>query len=172
MLIGSMMAMWLRFRAAAPFREGEPGERDIIKDWMPAGIVVPETATNMMLVGFGVACIMAQWAVWAAKRDDRSQAGMALGMTFLMGLATLNAQVFVWSQMGVGVADGAFGSMFYAVTGVMFALIVVGLVFVGVAAFRYLGGRPRVEVISAMALYWYFLAAAFSLVWFVIYVQK
>lgn len=173
MLVGSMTALWLRFRAAAPVRPGEPGERDIIKDWMPADIVVPEVAANMALIGFAVACVMAQWAVYAAHRHYRSQVGLALGMTFLMGLASLNAQVFIWAEMGVGVNDGAFHSMFYAATGTMAALVVAGLVYTAVAAFRYLGGRTRsTEYISAHALYWYFLAAAFALVWFVIYVQK
>ncbi len=173
MLVGTMMAMWLRFRAAAPLRAGGAPERELIKDWMPADIFVPEVAVNMALIGFAVACVMAQWAVYAARRGYGSQVGLALGMTFLMGLAALNAQFFVWTEMGVGVSDGAFGSMFYAATGTMAALVVIGLLFTAVVAFRYLGGRVRgVEYVSAHALYWYFLAAAFAVVWFVVYVQK
>ena len=56
--------------------------------------------------------------------------------------------------------------MFYAVTGTMMALFVIGLVFTGVAAFRFLGGRSADrEIVAAHALYWYVLAAAFSAVW-------
>lgn len=171
MLIGGMLATWLQFRADAPVRESM--KRGFIKDWMPADIVVPEVAANMMLIAFCVVCIMAQWAVYSAKRDDRTHAGMALGMTMLMGLAALNAQIFIWTDMGVGVRDGAFHTMFYALTGTMAFLVIAGLVYTAVATFRYLGrGRSDVAIVSANALYWYFLTAAFTALWFVVYVQK
>ena len=105
MLVGGMLAVWLQFRADAPYRES--ARRGLIKDWMPDKVIVPEVAANMMLIAFFVVCVMAQWAVWSAKRNDRQHAGMALGMTLLMGLATLNAQIFIWSQMGVDVRGGA-----------------------------------------------------------------
>ena len=171
MLIGGMMATWLKFRADAPVRESL--KRGFIKDWMPDKIVVPEIAANMMLPGLFVICIMAQWAVYSAKRNDRTHTGLALGVTALLALASINAQIAIWTQMGVGANDGAFHSMFYAATGTMTALLLSGFVYTAVAAFRYLGGRTKeVELVSAHALYWYFLTAAFCAVWFVIYVQK
>ena len=171
MLVGGMLAIWAQFRADAPFRESP--RRGPIKDWMPDKVVVPEVAANMMLIAFFVVCVMAQWAVWSAKRNDRQHAGMALGMTLLMGLATLNAQIFIWTDMGVGVRDGAFHTMFYALTGTMAFLVIAGLVYTAVATFRYLGrGRSDVAIVSANALYWYFLTAAFTALWFVVYVQK
>jgi cytochrome c oxidase subunit 3 len=171
MLIGGMLATWLKFRADAPVRESM--KRGFIKDWMPAKIVVPEVAANMILIGLFVICIMVQWAVYSAKRNDRTHTGLALGVTALLALASINAQIFIWTQMGVGARDGAFHSMFYAATGTMTALLLSGLVYTAVAAFRYLGGRTKeVELVSAHALYWYFLTAAFSALWFVIYVQK
>ena len=171
MLIGGMLATWLKFRADAPVRESM--KRGFIKDWMPAKIVVPEVAANMILLGLFVICIMAQWAVYSAKRHDRTHTGLALGVTALLALASINAQIFIWTQMGVGARDGAFHSMFYAATGTMTALLLSGLVYTAVSAFRYLGGRTKeVELVSAHALYWYFLTAAFSALWFVIYVQK
>ena len=171
MLLGGMLAVWLQFRADAPYRES--ARRGLIKDWMPEKIVVPEVAANMMLIAFFVVCIMAQWAVWSAKRGDRTHTAMALGMSALIGLAALNSQVFIWTQMGVVAHDGAFHSMFYALTGTFMALLVAGIVYTAVAAFRYLGrGTSDVQIVSAHALYWYFLTAAFSALWFVVYVQK
>ena len=50
--------------------------------------------------------------------------------------------------------------MFYAITGTMLALLIIGLVFTAVTAFRFLGGRTDDrEIVAAHALYWYFLAA-------------
>lgn len=171
MMIGGMLSIWLHFRADAPYRES--ARRGLIKDWMPEKVVVPEVAANMMLISFFVVCVMAQWAVWSAKRNDRSHAAMALGMSGLLGLATLNAQIFIWTQMGIDVRGGAFHTMFYAATGAMAFLVIVGIIYTAVAAFQYLGrGRSETQVLSAHALYWYFLTAAFSAVWFVVYVQK
>ena len=147
--------------------------RSLISDWMPAAIKVPEVAANIMLIAFAIVCIMAQWAVYAAKRHDRTHAGIAFGLTALFAFSIVNAQMFVWVQMGVGIRDGAFHSMFYAITGTMFVLILSGIAFTAATAFRYLGGRTReLSVVSAHALYWYFLTAAFTAVWFVVYVQK
>ncbi|CAB4591718.1 unannotated protein [freshwater metagenome] len=170
-LLGGMLATWLQFRADAPVRES--AKRGLIRDWMPEKIIVPEVAANMMVIGLCVVCIMAQWAVYSAKRVDRTHAGLAFGLTAMFGLMVVNAQVFIWTQMGVAVNDGAFHTMFYAITGTMTLLMVAGIVFTAVAAFRFLGGRTKeLEVVSASALYWYFLTAAFTAMWFVVYVQK
>ena len=171
-LMGGMLSLWLKFRAAAPVRESSDGLY-MIKDWLPASITIPEVAANTMLSGFAFVCLMAQWAVYAAKRRDSAHRSLALIVTFLVGLAIVNAQVAVWLKMEIGVADGAYQSMFYAVTGTMLALIVSGLVFTVVTFFRSAGGRADdQQVVSAHAMYWYFLTAAFVAMWFVVYVQK
>ena len=171
-LMGGMLSLWLKFRAAAPVRESSDGLY-MIKDWLPAAIKIPEVAANTMLSGFAFVVLMAQWAVYAAKRRDSLHRSLALIVTFLVGLAIVNAQVAVWLKMEIGVADGAYQSMFFAVTGTMLALVVSGLVFTVVAFFRSAGGRADdQQVVSAHAMYWYFLTAAFVAMWFVVYVQK
>ncbi len=63
--------------------------------------------------------------------------------------------------------------MFYAITGTMIALFIIGIVFTGITAFRFLGGRlADREIVAAHALYWYVLAASFSAVWLIVYVTK
>jgi heme/copper-type cytochrome/quinol oxidase subunit 3 len=55
----------------------------------------------------------------------------------------------------------------------MTALFIGGLVFTGVTAFRFLGGRTTDrELVAAHALYWYVLAAVFSAIWLIVYVTK
>lgn len=170
MAIGGMLAVWLRFRAAAPLREGSSG---LIKAWLPEGVTIPEVPSNVMLITVGVACVMAQWAVYAARRGDHAHTALALGITGLMGLAVLNAQIFIYTQMDIGLTDGAYEVMFFTITGTFVALVIGGLLFSIVGAFRYLGGRTYDrEIISAHALYWYFTAAAYAALWFVVYVQK
>lgn len=166
MLIGGMLAVWYQQRSRA-HDAGDP--------WLPEGITIPEVPTNVMLFGFLGLLIFAQWAVYAARRQDRINTGLALGLVALMAVAIINAQLFVYTQINLPVADDTAGYavMFYAVTGTMTALFIAGLVFTLVTVFRFLGGRIRdQEIVAAHALYWYILAAAFSAVWFVVYVTK
>ena len=52
-------------------------------------------------------------------------------------------------------------------------LILVGVLYAAVAAFRYLGGRVKDrETLAGLALYWYFLAAIITVAWYTIYVTK
>ena len=76
MLMGGMLAIWLDFRANAPTRAAEDGGR-LIKDWLKADVAIPEVVSNTMMFTFVVACLMAQWAVYAARRGDKSHATLA-----------------------------------------------------------------------------------------------
>jgi cytochrome c oxidase subunit 3 len=164
MLVGGMLALWMRLRTDSLAAVGT---------WMPKGVSVPEVATNVMLMAFLPICIFAQWAVYSARRDDRAHTGVALFLVALLGLAVVNAQAFVYATMKVPARSGAFNTMFYALTGTFVVLVVIGMVFSLVTAFRYLGGRTSDrEIVSAHAMYWYFLGAAFSALWLVVYVTK
>ncbi len=163
MLIGGMLAIYVLFRQRAV----DAGER------FPGTAVIPEVPSNVMLITIATLCVFAQWAVYAARRRDRLNTGLALSLVAVLGVAFINAQAFVYVRMDVAVVDGAYPVLFYSITGMIVALAAAGLVFTAVAAFRFLGGRAGdSELISANALYWYFLTAAFTAVWFVVYVTK
>ncbi len=171
MMVGGMLAVWWRFREASPVRAGN-GEK-LIKDWVPKDVDIPMVPVNVLLFTLVMACLMGQYAAYAAKRGDRSNATLGLAVTLLMGLAGLNAQAYIWGQTKLGIADGPFETMFYAVTGTFFVLVIVGLVFSLVALFRQLGGRTGDhEVVASHALFWYILTGIFIAVWFVVYVTK
>ncbi len=172
MVMAGLLATWMKFRAAAPTRASSDG-LVIIKDWMPKSIVIPEVVTNLTLFAFILVCVMSQWAVYSAKRRQSAHRSLALGTTLLMGIAALNSQIAVWSQMELEIAKGAYNTMFYAVTGTMAVFIAVGMAFSAIAFFRSVGGRDDdQQVVSAHALYWYFCTAAYVAMWFVVYVQK
>lgn len=163
MLIGGMLAIWVLLRE----RVVDAGER------FPVDYIITEVASNVMLMTIWALCLFAQWAVYSGSRGDRAHTGLALGVVGVLGIAFVNAQAFVYSQMEVGIDENYYGALFYAVTGTMTALVVAGLVYTAVAAFRALGGRlQETDVLTAHALYWYFAAIAYSAVWFVVYVTK
>ncbi|MET0144527.1 MAG: cytochrome c oxidase subunit 3 [Ilumatobacteraceae bacterium] len=164
MLVGGMLAIWILQRERA---------RDAGGTWLPEGTTIPEVPANVMLIGVWSLCVFAQWAVYSARRADRAHTALALGIVGLMTLALINAQAYVYAQMELPIADGGYAGMFYAITGTMVALFVVGLVFSAISAFRFLGGRiADREIIAANALYWYVLATVFSAVWLIVYVAK
>ncbi len=164
-LIGSMLAVWVVQRERAlDAAEGT---------FVPGDITIPQVSANVMLIGMVAVVVFAQWAVYAARRGERVHTGLAFGLVGLVGIAVINAQAYIWNQIELPIADGGYAGMFYAVTGTMAALLIVGVAFTAVTAFRYLGGRTTDrEIVAAHALYWYVLAAAFSAVWFVVYVTK
>jgi cytochrome c oxidase subunit 3 len=121
-------------------------------------------------------CVFAQWAVWAARRNARSQTALALSLVAIIGVAIVNAQAYIYARMKLpisGKGATAFNPMFYAVTGTFVLLLIFGIGFSVITAFRYMGGRTTDrEIVSAHALYWYFLSALFVALWFVVYVTK
>ena len=164
-LVGGMLSVWMRLRSHA--LEVPDGR------WVPKGVSIAQVPSNVMLLAFVPACIFGQWAAYSARRDDRPNTGLAIGLTGLMGLAVVNAQVYVWTRMKVPVRGGAYNSMFYALTGTSLVLVIIGVGFSAVTAFRYLGGRSADrEIVSAHALYWYFLSGVFFALWLVVYVTK
>lgn len=164
-IFSGVLAVFLRFRQNALSVPG--GE------WKPADVVMPEVPTNINLIAFLFVGIFAQWAVYAARRQMRSQTALALGCVALVGVAIVNGQAFVYRQMGMGIADGTYQVMFYAITGLFVALTIAGIVFTIVTAFRYLGGRTsEQEIVSAHAMYWYALSAIYCALWFWVFVTK
>ncbi len=163
MLTGGMLAVWSEQRTNFVERDGT---------WLPSGVVIPEVAANVALVAFIAICTFAQWAVWAVRRNDRGHTAFALGVTALVGIMVINAQAFIYSEMGLGISDGAYATMFYAVTGMFTLLMIIGVAFTAVTAFRSIGGRSDNDIVVAHALYWYTMAAIFTAVWFVVYVTK
>lgn len=171
-LMGGMLALWLDFRAKAPTRIASDGV-SIIKDWLKKDIAIPEVAATTMMFTFVVVCVMAQWAVYAGRRNDKSHTTLALAVTLFTGLALLNVQVALWMQIDIVLRDDAYQTMFYTVTGAMFAIIASAVVYSLVAMFRVLAGRTGDrDVLAGHALYWYATFGIFTAVWFIVYVQK
>jgi heme/copper-type cytochrome/quinol oxidase subunit 3 len=163
-LVGGLLALYLRFRTAT-IDNGDV--------WLPKGTTFSMVAANVMLITLLPLGIFAQWAVYSAKRDDKPHTALALGLTGLIGLAFINAQAFIFATTALPANQGTYSYLFYAITGVVMALAIAGVVFTAVTAFRYLGGRTTDRaIVSAHALYWYAFSAVFAVVWFVVYVTK
>jgi cytochrome c oxidase subunit 3 len=76
--------------------------------------------------------------------------------------------------MGITVHDPV-GLLIFTITGMHLAMTGAGMLFVGLMAFRALGGqysgRDR-EGIVAAAMYWHVTVIVFAVIWFTIFVTK
>jgi cytochrome c oxidase subunit 3 len=143
--------------------------------WLPEGVAFPEVAANIMLFTVLACSVTAQWAVWSMHRADRAGASLALTLTALFGLALINAQVYIWVEMELPIADAQFNTLFYAVTGTFVALVIAAIAMAAITAFRSFAGRysaKDTEGIAANALAWHLLTVAFVAIWFAVYVTK
>ena len=169
-LIGAMLALWMRFRtdamhstSASVGAEGHQG---------------PDGAGQHDAAG-----VRARSACSPSGRSTRPSAThaatprMALGLVGVIGVAIINAQAFIYAAHEA--ADQREGGdsvqldVLRAHRNVRRCCVIIGIGFSAITAFRYLGGRTSDrEIVSAHALYWYFLSAVFFALWFVVYVTK
>ena len=168
MLVGGMLAVWILQRERALDAGDDVGAR--------GRSTIPEVPANVMLIGVWGLCVFAQWASWSARRGDRrAHRGSALGLVAVMALALINAQAYVYAQMGLPIADetGYAGDVLRHHRHDRSPCSSSASGSPAVAAFRFLGGRTADrEIVAAHALYWYVLAAVFSAVWLIVYVTK
>ena len=100
---------------------------------------------------------------------------MALAITILLGAAFANSTAYLYSQMGLVVADSVVGVLIYAISGAHLVLTVAALLYLGLVALRALGGEYTPtdrEGLSSAALLWYGTVAVYSLIWYIVFITK
>jgi cytochrome c oxidase subunit 3 len=142
---------------------------------LPDDTLLPLTPGGMGMVTLSMSVITVAWAVWALRRNDRTHAYLALGVTLLLGVAFVNSTVYLYQQLALPLTASATGGLLYIVTGAHLVMVVVGLVFVMVMGFQSLGGQLTgrdAEGMSAAALYWYVTVAVYTAIYYGIYITK
>ena len=143
--------------------------------WLPEGAVIPLTPPNVAMATLLMSVVTLQWAIYAIGNRDRTNAYLALGITVLLGAAYANSTAYLYSQMGLVIADRAAGLLIYAISGAHLVLTIAALLYIGVVALRALGGEytPRDhEGLSAAALFWYATVAVYAVIWYTIFITK
>ena len=165
MAFAGLIGLYIGRRAAA-IEANQP--------WLPQGVTIDLTPGNVALVGLVISSVVIQWAVYSIANDDRPRAYLALGLTVLLGGAYINGMAFNYTQMGITVHETV-GLLIFTITGAHLAMAGAGMLFVGLMAFRALGGqysgRDR-EGIVAAAMYWHVTVLIYVVIWFAIFVTK
>ena len=108
------------------------------------------------------------WALQSIKRGNRVGLQAGLVLTSLMGLAFLLTQILEYSRIGFNPGDGAFGTIFFGLTGLHGAHVFVGLTLLTVATIRAFRGHFTPEHhhgVEIPGIYWHFV----DVMWIVVY---
>jgi cytochrome c oxidase subunit III len=148
--------------------------RVVTKDSFPArGTVFPEGPTGVNTAILLASSLTIHWALVSVKKGNRF--GLKAGMvaTFLLGLTFLTLQVNEYVHLGFAPHDSAQATVFYSLTGLHGAHVVIGLfalLMVTVRAFR---GHYTAEEHAGMevpGIYWHFVDIMWIIVYTAVYV--
>jgi cytochrome c oxidase subunit III len=139
------------------------------KVWPPEGtpplkIVIPTILTVILVTS----SLVVQLSLRAIRRDDRRRAVVFLGITIALGIAFLLLQLYDYSELGFGVKDGPFGTLFYVMTGIHMAHVFGGVVFLSLVFGQATGGvlsPANHDSLAAGAIYWDFV----DVVWLLLF---
>lgn len=166
MLFAGLIGMYLSRRA------------DLVSagdSWLPEDVSIPLQQPNVMLFTLIASAITVQWAVYAITRNDRVNTYLALGLTFVFGIAFINMQSYLYTLMGFDITANQQAVFVYAITGTHLIMVVIAMIFVALMAFRALAGqesRRQHDGISAAALFWHATVVVYAVIWLAVYVAK
>ena len=116
-----------------------------------------------------------QFGVWAIRRGDVGKLRLWTAITLGLGIVFLAGQLYDYSQLGFGIADGVFGTVFYTLTGFHGAHVfggTVGLTIVLARAMRGQFSAPNHVAVEAVSLYWHFVDVVWIGVFSTIYLLR
>jgi cytochrome c oxidase subunit 3 len=134
----------------------------------------PQFHRPVLVAGINTAILVTSsftihWALQSIKRGNRAGLKAGLVLTFLLGLTFLLTQIREYSRLGFAPHDGAFGSTFYALTGLHGAHVFVGLtilLFMTIRSFRGHFSPEEHHGVEIGGIYWHFV----DVMWIVVYV--
>jgi cytochrome c oxidase subunit 3 len=116
-----------------------------------------------------------QFGVWAIRRGDTGKLKMWTAITLGLGLLFLAGQLYDYSQLGFGIADGVFGTVFYTLTGFHGAHVFGGAVGLTIVLARTLRGQFSARnhvAVEAVSMYWHFVDVVWIGVFSTIYLLR
>ena len=157
-IFGSALASYFYLRTQAP-------------TWPPAGVEEPDILYGSILT---VILLSSSIPIWLAERSIRrgNTRGLRLGfaVALVLALIFLGMQAFEWHVSDFTQRDGAYGSLWYTITGLHGAHVIGAVLIVGLLLVRSFRGHFDEEhhlAVSVGALYWHFV----DVVWIFIFMS-
>lgn len=165
MFFAGLLGTYLRLRADALATSGE---------WF-TDVTMKLPSPSIVMVSLGMSVVTAQWALWAITHRDRRNGYVALGITLVLGAASINAMVYNWTQMGFVVDAQVQAVLVYTITGAHLAMLVAAMGFIALMAVRAMGGQfiqGQSDGLAASVLFWDAMVAVYSVIWYAVYVTR
>ncbi len=137
-------------------------------EWPPEGFHLPVYVAGVNTIILLTSSFTMHWALQAIKRGNRAGLKAGLVLTLALGLVFLLTQAREYSRIGFSPSDGAFGSVFYGLTGLHGAHVFVGLTILTFATIRAFRGHFTAEDhrgVEISGIYWHFV----DVMWIVVY---
>jgi len=143
--------------------------------WPPEGVHLPVGVAGVNTAILISSSFTIHYALEAIRRNDRR--GLKLGMiaTWLLGATFLFIQMNEYVHVGFSARDGAFGSIFYSLTGLHGAHVFVGLFLLTIVNIRVFRGHFGPEAkdhlgVEVPGIYWHFVDIMWIVVFTTVYV--
>jgi cytochrome c oxidase subunit III len=141
--------------------------------WPPAGIPhLKIDIASILTVILIASSVVVQLSLRSMRRGETKRAALWLGITIGLGVVFLCLQLYDYSQLGFGVKDGPFGTLFYVMTGIHMAHVLGGVVFLGLVFGQVMAGDLSArhhDPLAAGAIYWDFVDVVWILLFTVFY---
>jgi cytochrome c oxidase subunit 3 len=159
MLFGAFFASYFFIRAVA--NEGA---------WPPEPFELPVLVAGINTAILVSSSFTVHWALEGIRRNNRAALQAGLAVTWLLGATFLFIQINEYVHIGFSARDGAFGSIFYGLTGLHGAHVFVGLLlltFANIRAWRgHFGPKAKDHLgVEVPGIYWHFV----DVMWIIVY---
>jgi cytochrome c oxidase subunit 3 len=143
--------------------------------WPPAPFELPVAVAGMNTAILFSSSFTVHYALEAIRRGNRNGMKLGLAATWLLGATFLFIQLNEYVHIGFSARDGAFGSIFYSLTGLHGAHVFVGLALLTFANIRAWRGHfgPEAENhlgVEVVGIYWHFVDVMWLIVFTTVYV--
>lgn len=145
------------------------------RQWPQGGIEPPQLGRiivfSFVLWGSSLPLFYAEPAI---RRGARRGVRIALFLSFVLGLAFIVNQGIEYHDLGFGLRDNAYASLFYVITGLHGLHVIIGLLMNLVVQLKAALGRfgpDRHLTLSIYALYWHFVDAVWVFVFASLYLS-
>ncbi|HEX9609668.1 MAG TPA: cytochrome c oxidase subunit 3 [Candidatus Limnocylindria bacterium] len=165
MFFGGLFATYFNARASAAGEWGPPAGAHGL-DIVLAGVLTVVLVTSSFTMQFGV---------WAIRRGDIGKLRLWTALTLILGVAFVLGQLYDYSVLGFGIADGVFGTTFYTLTGFHGAHVFGGTVGLTILLARAMRGQFSARnhvAVEAISIYWHFVDVVWIAVFSTIYLLR
>jgi cytochrome c oxidase subunit 3 len=143
--------------------------------WPPEGFELPVAIAGVNTAILVSSSFTMHWALEGVRKGNRRSMQLGLMVTWLLGATFLFIQLNEYIHIGFSARDGAFGSIFYGLTGLHGAHVFVGLLLLTFANIRAARGHfgPKAKDhlgVELPGIYWHFVDVMWIIVFTVVYI--